>query len=166
MERANMTYEFKNISTDNYELHYNAKDGSQKVIPFTRSISMATKLQGITAQARLKMFKELTAQGMTKDDLVVKHDMGNGKVTYDESNYQAFEMEYVREQSAIAIDEIIKECFKMDLMNLFSDMGVDVYATDQKTAKEVEIFTQKFSTIIAGKDNQTPSVGDKQQLSE
>ena len=39
-----MNYEFKEISLDNYELHYTNKDGEKKVIPFKRTVALAKKI--------------------------------------------------------------------------------------------------------------------------
>ena len=67
-----MNYSFKYVSVDNYILKYTDKEGKDKELPFTRTVEIATKLQGIVAKARLKMFKELSSQGFTKNDLIVK----------------------------------------------------------------------------------------------
>ena len=57
-------YEFKYVSTDNYELRYTNINGEEIIKPFKRNISLAQKIQGISARARLKMNKELTTQGI------------------------------------------------------------------------------------------------------
>ena len=55
-----MKYEFKEISLDNYELHYIDKEGKEKVIPFKRTVELAKKLQSADADARFEMLEYLT----------------------------------------------------------------------------------------------------------
>lgn len=155
-------YEFVFISTDNYELRYTNKDNEKKVIPFTRTIEMASKLQGIVASARLKMYQELTKMGMTKEDLVIKTKNSDGTTTYNETNYKEFEKKYIETQSALILNEIIEDCFKMDIVGLFTDMGIDANSTDTDVLQKVTNFSKKFSMIISGKDEETPSVENLQ----
>ena len=70
-------YNFRYVSTDNYELSYTSVKGEEKTIPFRRTIAMAKKIQGVQATARLKMYQELTEQGITKNDLIIKKGFKN-----------------------------------------------------------------------------------------
>lgn len=152
-------YEFKFISTDNYELRYTDKDKNEKVIPFTRTIEMASKLQSIEKRARLSMYKDLTEMGMTKDDLVVVKEI-NGKRIYDESNYVSYEQNYMDLARYEIINEIFELCFKKNLNDLLIDMGL----TEKSDPKQVELFSNKFATIIIGKDKEeTPSGSNKEE---
>lgn len=158
-------YEFVFVSTDNYELRYTDKNGNNKVLPFKRTIALASKLQGITATARLKMFKELTSMGITKDDLIIKIDNLDGTTTYNETNYREYEKKYIETQSALILNEIIEECFKMSIVELLEDMGVDPNSEDVTITQKVANFSKKFTTIIVGGDSKEPSSGDIEPLS-
>jgi hypothetical protein len=162
-----MDYEFTFISTDNYELRYTSKDGVRKVLPFKRTIGMSKKLQGIQATGRLKMYQELTAQGMTKNDLVVKKVADDGSITYDETNYKEFETNYINIASALILNEVIEECFHTSVALLLQDLGVDVNASDNGTLNKITLFTKKFTSVIIGKDDpqsQSPSIGNQEQV--
>ena len=69
--------------------------GNDVEIEFKRTIELASRLQGILSEARVKMFKELSKLGITKNDLIVRKDDGNGHITYDETNYQEFQLHYL-----------------------------------------------------------------------
>lgn len=152
-----MKYEFKKIDLDNFEFIYTSKNNEQKVIPFKRTIEMATKIQGINASARIKMFKELTSLGMTKNDLIIRKDDGKGHITYDETNYQEFEKKYIEEESMKTMNDIINETLKMNMLDLFEDMGMNLMKQDNEVVEQISLFTQKFVTIISQEQEKTPS---------
>lgn len=151
-----MNYEFIKNGLDDYTLKYTDKDNKPVEIPFKRTIEMATKVQAITSNARIKMFKELTKQGMTKDDLIIRRDDGKGHITYDETNYIEFEKKYLEEETALTMNEIMEECFKMNIIDLFTSMGINLNSNDPITVKKVSMFSNKFGMIIGNKDV-TPS---------
>lgn len=151
-----MNYEFIKNGLDDYTLKYTDKDNKPVEIPFKRTIEMATKVQAITSNARIKMFKELTKQGMTKDDLIIRRDDGKGHITYDETNYIEFEKKYLEEETALTMNEIMEDCFKMNMIDLFTSMGIDLNSNDPITIKKVSMFSNKFGMIIGNKDV-TPS---------
>lgn len=148
-----MNYSFKYVSVDNYILKYTDKEGKDKELPFTRTVEIATKLQGIVAKARLKMFKELSAQGVTKNDLIIKVINKDGTISYDETNYREYEKYYMELEGTLTLDEVVKDCFNMSISELLVDMGVDPNTTDEEVTSKVLAFSQKFSAIIGGKDN-------------
>ena len=151
-----MNYEFIKNGLDDYTLKYTDKDNKPVEIPFKRTIEMATKVQAITSNARIKMFKELTKRGMTKDDLIIRRDDGKGHITYDETNYIEFEKKYLEEETALTMNEIMEECFKMNIIDLFTSMGINLNSNDPITVKKVSMFSNKFGMIIGNKDV-TPS---------
>lgn len=161
-----MKYEFKKNDVDEYSLIYTNKDGQEKKIDFKRTIEMASSLQGMTAKARIEMFKTLSKEGLTKDDLIIKRDLGNGKVTYDETNYRLLEQEFIEEQSMKIANDIMEKCFKMNILDLFKEMGIEINENEQITVEEqqqITLFTQKFMTIIKGNEDTTPSSPNKEQ---
>lgn len=154
-------YNFRYVSTDNYELSYTSVKGEEKTIPFRRTIAMAKKIQGVQATARLKMYQELTEQGITKNDLIIKKVNGDGTITYDETNYRLYEEEYVQIQSALILNEVVETCFNMSISDLLLDMGIDPNTTDKDIVKQVELFSKEFTTIIGGKDEiKSPSISN------
>lgn len=152
-----MNYEFKKISLDEFEFIYTNKNNEQKNIQFKRTIEMAKKIQGINASARIKMFKELTSLGMTKNDLIIRKDDEKGHITYDETNYQEFEKKYIEEESMKTMNDIINEALKMNMLDLFEDMGMDLTKQDNEVVEQISLFTQKFVTIISQEQEKTPS---------
>lgn len=142
-------YEFKRISLDDYELRY--KD---KVIPFKRDIEIANRLQSITSEAKLKMYKDLTSKGMTKDDLVVKRKV-DGKEIIDETNYKEYEKQFINESSLIILNEIFEKCFKKTYTALFAEM---IDEDTKNLDEEAMNFGKEFTMIMLGKDDkETPS---------
>ena len=103
-----MKYEFKELSLDNYELTYTSKDGKKKILPFKRTVELATKLQGADANARLKMLDYLTKQGKTKQDLIIERTSVDGKIIVDESNYREFEANFIQKEAIDLLIDIFK----------------------------------------------------------
>ena len=152
-----MEYEFKKISLDEYELIYK-KDNEEKKIPFKRTVGIAEMLEGITAEAKFKLGEFLTKKGKTRDDLIVKRDLGNGKVVYDENNYLQLEQQFIQEEQILTVNKIIEKCFNMNMFKLFGELGIDLSSTDPKVCKEVELFGQKLMTVLSQNDEKSPSV--------
>jgi hypothetical protein len=152
-----MNYEFTKLDLDTYKLVYTDKEKKEVSIEFKRTNEMAKAIQGITAKARIKMYQQLSELGMNKDDLVIKKDDGKGHITYDETNYQEMEKKFTEEETIITVNELIVKCFKKNLMELFIDMGMDIDNASLKDTKAIELFTQKFATIIKGEEEKTPS---------
>lgn len=162
-----MNYEFIYISTDNYELRYTSKEGISKILPFKRTIEMSKKLQSIHATARLQMYQELTAGGMTKNDLIIKNVNSDGTITYDETNYKEFEKQFFNVASAIIMNEVIELCFKTSINDLLADMGFDLNDSSDTTTHAVSMFSQKFTKVIIGKDDPqtaTPSIANSESV--
>ena len=82
-----MQYEFKYISTDNYELVYTNTKKEEVKIPFTRTTKMARDLQRIQVDARMEMYSGLAEKGMTKV-LYTPYGTNNDKIKtfFEETN--------------------------------------------------------------------------------
>lgn len=136
-------FEFVNVELDKWEFKYTNLKDEQVVIPFTRTIEIAKTLEGIIPNARMKMFKDLTAQGLTKNDLIIEK-VENGKKYFDETNYKMFEEKYIEEQSLISLNECFEKCFKKSLIEVVSDIK-DL--TEEKASK----LSAEFTLIMVGK---------------
>lgn len=150
-----MNYEFKKISLDDYELIYKKND-EEKKIPFKRTIGIAEMLEGITAEAKFKLADFLTKKGKTKDDLVIKKDLGNGKIIYDETNYLQLENQFIQEEQILTMNKIIEKSFNMNIIELFEELGIDTESTDPVLGQQMILFGKKFMTILTQSDD-TPS---------
>lgn len=154
-----MKYEFIKKDIDSFELIFTNKDNQEIVKPFKRTIEMAKRLDGITAEARIKLITKLSQMGLKKDDLVVKTDLGNGQVVYDESNYKLLEDEMIQETSLLITNELIEKCFNKNVKDLLEEMGIDTNSEklSNDISTQITLFTQKFLSIITGKEEQAPS---------
>lgn len=144
------TYEFKYVKENTFKLIYTNKKGEKVEKQFVRDVEIAKRLQQIQAKARLKMLAELTKLGMTKEDLVIRKEVEKGKVVYDETNYKENEKVFIEIESLNTIDEIFKDYLGLGIVDLLSDMGMDINSDKQEDALFVELFTKKFITIITG----------------
>ena len=116
-------------------------------------------LEGITAEAKFKLADFLTKKGKTKDDLVIKKVLGNGKIIYDETNYLQLENEFIQEEQTLTLNKIIEKAFGMNIIKLFEELGIDTESTDPVLGQQMVLFGQKFMTILTQPDD-TPSSED------
>jgi len=152
-----MKYEFKEISLDNYELHYIDKNGEEKIIPFKRTVEIAQKLQSADADARFEMLEYLQSKGKTKEDFIIeKHE--NGKIIRDESNYREFEASFLENKRMELLMELYEILFKKNVADLFLDMNVS-----EKDSDKVQDFSLELREILINGKTKTPSIqkGDK-----
>ena len=152
-----MKYEFKEVSLDEYELHYTDKNGKEKVIPFKRTVELARKLQSADADARFEMLEYLQSKGKTKEDFIIeKHE--NGKIIVDESNYREFEASFLERKQMELLIEIYKSLFNMEVQDLFLDMNIT-----EKDSQKVQDFSLELREILINGKTKTPSIqkGDK-----
>lgn len=147
-----MKYKFEKLDIDDYVLTYTNVDNQEVKLPFKRTIELGSTIQEIPARARLKMFKEMSKNGIKKDDLIIRTKRENGTIDYDETNYREYESSFIKQESAEVLDELIKKCFSMSLVKLFESFKLN----DKTIEKDSYNFTTEFLTIIAGKD-ETPS---------
>lgn len=147
-----MKYEIKEISLDNYELHYKNKDGKDVVRPFKRTVELASKIQGATASARFKLFDYLTKLGKTKKDFIIERKDEEGRIVVDESNYRELEASFLlEEQMQLALD-LYKELFGIDLPDLLIDMGIE------NNGEVVGKLSTEIREIIINGKLKTPSI--------
>lgn len=141
-----MKYEFKELSLDNYELHYTNKDGKEVIKPFKRTVELATKLASADKDARMEFFSYLTSMGKTKDDLIIKKEV-NGKIIYDETNYREFENNFLQNKALEIALKLYEQLFNMDFVDLVVDMGFK--EEDVETWKQFN--TDLHDLIVNGK---------------
>lgn len=132
-------YEIKAIDLDDFELHY-WKDNKEIVKPFKRTIELATKLQGIDANARFKMYEYLTKNGKTKEDLIIERKDEKGNIVVDETNYREFEKNFLLQAQYEAAEEVYKILFNMSLVELITELNLN--------ENEAFLFGNKIRTII------------------
>lgn len=132
-----MKYEFKSIGTDEIELTY--KDKSFK---FKRDVNLIREMQNIVKEARLKMIKDLSSQGISLKDLVIeRHE--NNKTYYDNTNKEEMEQVYQNDATMEFFDKKCKEYFDNDLASLITDIGL----TEEE---EITNFSSEFVNILTG----------------
>ena len=134
-------YEIIKNGTDDYTLKYKDKE-----LKFHSDLSIIKDMQSIAKRARLKMIKELSKEGISLKEFVIEKKE-NGKTYLDNSNKAELERTYINEETATVFNEIIQKQFKMDLMELITDIGLE-------TEEDVEKFSTELSSALVGK---TPS---------
>lgn len=132
-----MKYEFKHIGIDDIELTY--KD---KSFTFKRDINLIREMQNIVKEARLKMIKDLSSQGISLKDLIIERHEGN-KTYYDNTNKEEMEQVYQNEATMEFFDRKCKEYFDNDLASLINDIGL----TEEQ---EISGFSEELVNILTG----------------
>ena len=130
-------YEFIKNGLDDYTLKYKDKE-----IQFCSKVEFIKELQEVQKNARLKMISDLTKEGMSVQDLIIKKTEG-AKTIEDHSNKDYVEQGYIQQEQVRVIDNICKKLFNMDASTLILDLGF----TEEK---EVEDFYKEFGDILAG----------------
>lgn len=142
-------------TTDDFILKYE-KDGQKNEIKFKRTIDLAKDIEGVTAQARIKMYKELAEQGLTRNDFIIKKENEDGSITYDETNYLELEKKYMELSQVDLVDKIIKKLFKMDILTFINTFEL-------QNSKEQEEFIKDLTRVLGKNTDDTPS--DKHEKS-
>lgn len=132
-----MKYEFKTVGTDDIELTY--KD---KSFTFKRDVNLIREMQNIVKEARLKMIKDLSSQGISLKDLVIERHEGN-KTFFDNTNKEEMEQVYQNEATMEFFDNKCKEYFNNDLASLITDIGL----TEED---EITNFSSEFVNVLTG----------------
>lgn len=132
-----MKYEFKQVGTDDIELTY--KD---KSFTFKRDVNLVREMQNIVKEARLKMIKDLSSQGVSLKDLVIERHEGN-KTYYDNTNKEEMEQVYQNDATMEFFDRKCKEYFDNDLASLIVDIGL----TEEE---EITGFSSDFVNVLTG----------------
>lgn len=145
-----MKYEFKELSLDNYELHYIDTTGKEKILPFKRTVELAEKLQSADADARFKMLDYLQKRGKSKNDLIIeRHE--NGKTIIDETNYREFEASFMEKEATYLLIDVYKLLFNKTPDEVLFDMGAD------KDPEKAQDFTLELREILINGKLKTPS---------
>lgn len=132
-----MKYEFLQNGIDNIELKY--KDKSFK---FKRDVNLIREMQSIIKEARLKMIKDLSTQGISLKDLIIERHEGN-KTYYDNTNKEEMEQVYQNEATMEFFDKKCLEYFNNDLTGLINDIGL----TEEE---EITNFSTELVNILTG----------------
>lgn len=136
-EEKSKKYEFIKNGIDNYTLKYKDKE-----INFCSRVEFIKELQEVQKNARLQMINDLSKQGMTVQDLIIKKVDG-AKTIEDHSNKDFIEQGYIQQEQVKVIDNICKKMFNMDTSTLIIELGF----TDNE---EIEEFYKEFGDILAG----------------
>lgn len=144
-----MKYEFKQVGTDDIELTY--KD---KSFTFKRDVNLVREMQNIVKEARLKMIKDLSSQGISLKDLIIERHEGN-KTYYDNTNKEEMEQVYQNDATMEFFDRKCKEYFNNDLASLIVDIGL----TEEQ---EITGFSSDFVNILTGNTIPKRRESDKQ----
>lgn len=144
-----MKYEFKQIGTDDIELTY--KD---KSFTFKRDVNLVREMQNIVKEARLKMIKDLSSQGVSLKDLIIERHEGN-KTYYDNTNKEEMEQVYQNDATMEFFDRKCKEYFNNDLASLIVDIGL----TEEQ---EITGFSSDFVNVLTGNTIPKRRESDKQ----
>lgn len=144
-----MKYEFIKKTLDEYELKY-FKGNEEKIIPFKITNEIATELSSIVKNANMKMYADMNKNGLTKNDFIIKKE-NNGVVTYDETNFNEFQEKYIKLEEALILNDIIEKMFKMNIKDLFEDMGVLALPENEQQVALLK-FSTKLGTIIRGEE--------------
>ena len=131
-------YEFIKVGTDNYTLKY--KD---KSFDFKTDISLASEMQGIYKNARVKMIKELAKDGISLKDLSIETKK-DGKTYVDNTNRTELEQAYIEEAMTEFFDNLCKSRFGLTLAELLVDMDI------VEDTKEVEHFASELTAALTG----------------
>lgn len=144
-----MKYEFIKKTLDEYELKYK-KGNEEKIIPFKITNEIAKELSSIVKNANMKMYADMNKNGLTKNDFIIKKE-NNGIVTYDETNFNEFQDKYIKLEEALILNEIIEKMFKMNIKDLFEDMGILALPENEQQVALLK-FSTKLGTIIRGEE--------------
>lgn len=148
-------YKFIKKGQDDYSLQIGKEE-----LPFKRTNETATILQDANRRTEINMMKYLAQNKLTKKDFIIETNDGKGHTTKDETNYLELKNNFYGETVMEILNELIKKDFKMDMMELFNKMGIDLNSADMKEQNKISDFTQEYLTILTGNDKQrmkTPS---------
>ena len=132
-----MKYEFKQLGIDDIQLTY--KD---KTFTFKRDVNLIKEMQEIIKDARLKMIKDLSSQGISLKDLVIEKHEGN-KTYYDNTNKDEMESVYQNEATMEFFNKKCLEYFNNDLASLIVDIGL----TEEG---EISAFSEELVNYLTG----------------
>ena len=103
-------------------------------------------MQKATKTARIKMLKDLSAEGMSLKQFTIE-EKKNGKTYSDNTNKVELENAYINDEVANVFNKICEKNFGLDLISLINDIGLE--------EGEIEEFSQELANALLGK---TPSL--------
>lgn len=124
-------YEIIKNGIDDYTLKYKDKE-----IKFKSDVGIVTKLQSVNEIAKQRMVLKLAKENMTPNDLIKKQII-DGKTYYDNSGSDLFLKSCANEVATELFDEAIKKIFKMNLLELITDMELTEQADQEEFSKEM-----------------------------
>ena len=136
-----MKYEFIKINDDINKLNYKDKE-----FEFKTNVKLISEMQGLIAEARIQMIQDFAKKGQSIKDLTIEVKK-DGKTYYDNSNKQELENIYNEKLTLEFFNNKCIELFKMDLVELMTDIGLE---TEEETTK----FASELVNHLSGK---TPS---------
>jgi hypothetical protein len=136
-----MKYEFIKINDDVNKLKYKDKE-----FEFKTNVKLISEMQGLIAEARIQMIQDFAKKGQSIKDLTIEVKK-DGKTYYDNSNKQELENIYNEKLTLEFFNNKCIELFKMDLVELMNDIGLE---TEEETTK----FASELVNHLSGK---TPS---------
>ena len=135
-----MKYQIIKNGTDDYTLKFKDKE-----INFYSDINLIKKVQSANQKAKIKMIKELTKEGISLKEFTLE-EKKDGKTYMDNTNKTELINAYVEEETVNVFNEIVKDKFGYELMDLIQEIGLE--------DEEIEKFSQELSEALLGK---TPS---------
>lgn len=151
-------YKFIKKGIDDYELQI-----GKETYNFKRTNETAKILQDVNRRTNIGLMKYLAQNGLTKKDFILEKTDGKGHTKIDETNYLELKKDFQNDVMMEILNELVEKDFKMNLIELFNKMGIDLNKNDQKDQDEITKFTEEYLLIITGKDksNNTPSPSKK-----
>ena len=132
-------YEFIYVDEDKRILKYKDKE-----FELIRDVELATKFEELNKRTRMQMILDLSKQGISIEDLVIKKEK-DGKIIEDHTNENRIYKMYQGEEILKLYDEISQKYFNMSLQELIEDIGL-------KEQKECTKFGEEFTKALAGKE--------------
>lgn len=137
-------YQFIKKDEDTTILRFKDKEFEIK-----RDVELSSKLQGLYNKARTKMYIDLTKDGFSADDLVIKTKK-NGKTYEDNTNLIKLEQKYIETEQLNFFQEMSNQCFGMPLDAIIVELGLNT--------EEAKVFGKEFGEALTG-TNKSPSQG-------
>lgn len=135
-------YEIIKNSVDNYTLKYKDKE-----FDFKTELALISEIQAVHKNARVKMIKDLSKEGISLKSLSVE-EKKDGKTYVDNTNKEELENAYLEDAMVEFFNNVCQKKFKMDLTELLTDMEI------AEDTEEVQNFTVELISALTG---QTPS---------
>lgn len=124
---------------DILQLKYKNVAGEEVARKFKRTIEVASMFEGANAKAMIKLYLDLTKQGITMESLIIHSTNPDGTKVEDHTNLDALEKKYKEIEQSNIILEIVQKLFGIGIDELCADMGIT-------EGKDVQMFVLKLCT--------------------